>query len=62
MAYIGYLLIEHTHVNPVLCVFFNLLIDHVKIKRRNDPTYFNDSMSMLVIGKYTPVLFTHFCE
>eukprot|EP00795_Rhopilema_esculentum_P010881 gene10881-19704_t len=29
-AYIGYILIEHSHANPVLCVFFSLLNDHVK--------------------------------
>ena len=29
-AYIGYILTEHSHANPVLCVFFYLLRKHAK--------------------------------
>jgi len=33
-AYIGYILTEHSHANPVLCVFFYLLRKHAKATTR----------------------------
>ena len=31
-AYMGYILLEHTHANPVLNVFFDLLSEEIKRK------------------------------
>ena len=35
IAYIGYLLLEHQHANPVLQVFVRLLVEDCEIKKKD---------------------------
>ena len=37
-AYIGYLLLEHQHANPILQVFVGLLVEEIKNQNRNSKT------------------------